>query len=120
MKKKPRFHCKSEEQKAAIRRSYAQRSNNDIPVKIKKHRDNNGGHFHIIMENIDDKHVSVGLTTHNKKGKNATNYKLKKSPLNDGKHSYMRRQGIVAPFVEYEGNYSGFMHFDDFTRATEY
>lgn len=35
----------------------------DIPVTIKTHKDKNGGHPHIIVDNIDDKHVSVGLST---------------------------------------------------------
>lgn len=69
----------------------------DIPVTIKTHKDKNGGHPHIIVDNIDDKHVSVGLSTSKTKGKGSKNYRMEKSPLNDGKESYMRRQGTVAP-----------------------
>lgn len=68
-----------------------------VEVTIKKHKDKNGGHYHIIVDNIDDKHVSVGLTTKTKKGKSGgNNYAMEKSPFNDGKKSLMRRQGTVA------------------------
>ena len=74
-----------------------------IPVTIKKHGDKNGGHNHVILETFENKHVSVGLTTNATKGKNSTNknYKCERSPLGDGKQSYMRRQGTVAPTKEY-------------------
>ena len=49
-----------------------------ITVEIKNHNDKNGGHPHIIVDNIDDKHVSVGLTHDKKKGKNHPNYPLQK------------------------------------------
>lgn len=74
---------------------------NLIQVIIKTHNDTKGGHPHIIVDNVDNKHVSVGLSTKPKKGKNSPNYKLEKSPLNDGKQSFMRRQGTVAPKGEY-------------------
>ena len=92
----------------------------DKRVLIKTRPDKNGGHFHVILEDIDDCHVSVGLTTHPKKGKNSPNYKLQKSPLNDGKTSYMRRQGTVAPRVEYEKPRSGVMAKQDYERAQFY
>ena len=47
-----------------------------IPVRIKTHNDRNGGHPHIIVDDIDDKHVSVGLTHDKYKGKNHKNYTL--------------------------------------------
>lgn len=74
-----------------------------IPVKIKKHRDKNGGHNHIILETFENKHVSVGLTTREKKGENSTNknYRCEVDPLGQGKESYMRRQGTVAKIKEY-------------------
>lgn len=68
-----------------------------VSVEMKKHGDKNGGHPHVIVDDIEDKHVSVGLTTQMKKGKNNTNYKLETSPLRDGKTSYMRRQGYSCP-----------------------
>lgn len=73
-----------------------------FPVRIKKHRDKNGGHHNVILEDFEDKHVSVGLTTKPKKGKNATNYKCEIDPLGGKDESYMRRQGIVVPKTEYE------------------
>lgn len=93
----------------------------DISVKIKTHKDKNGGHPHAIMCDIDDKHVSVGFSTQKKKGKNGgTNYLLEKSPLNDGKHSYMCRQAIVAPVSEYEKPRKGVMTPKDYERAKQY
>ena len=91
-----------------------------IPVTIKDHRDKNGGHHHIILEDIDNNHVSVGLTTHQKKGKNSTNYTCKVSPLGDGKASFMRRQAQVAPMKEYYNPQSGNMEKGDYERAKVY
>ena len=89
-------------------------------VVIKTHSDSKGGHPHVILENIDDCHVSVGLSTHPKKGKNSPNYKLQKSPLNDGKTSYMRRQGTVSPRSAYSKPRSGVMTQADYQRARYY
>ena len=123
-KKNSGFHCKSEAQKKAIRMSYARRAEKEksglVPVTIKKHNDRNGGHPHIIMDDIENKHVSVGLSTKPKKGKNHPNYPLDKSPLDDGKHSYMRRQGIVAPKTEYEGPRKGSITSKDYEQAKVY
>ena len=91
-----------------------------IPVRIKTHKDKKGGHFHVILETFDGKHVSVGLTTKSKKGKNGTNYALEKSPLDDGKTSYMRRQGTVAPTGEYEKPRKGTMTPKDYGQAKVY
>ncbi len=92
-----------------------------VSVQIKDHKDNNGGHPHAIMDNVDNKHVSVGFSTKKKKGKNGgTNYAMDKSPLDDGKHSYMRRQAIVAPVSEYEKPRRGTMTSKDYERAKLY
>ena len=92
-----------------------------IPVTIKKHGDKNGGHPHIIVEDIEDNHVSVGLSTRKKKGKKGgMNYALEKSPLNDGKNSYMRRQGTVAPTKEYSQERIGSMTAKDYGQAKIY
>lgn len=91
-----------------------------IPVVIKDHRDRNGGHHHVIVDDIEDKHISVGLTQDAKKGKNATNYSCKVSPLGDGKHSYMRRQAQVAPKSEYYNPQQGRMEKSDYERAQIY
>ena len=92
----------------------------DKKVLIKTHKDKKGGHFHVILEDIDDRHVSVGLSTQPKKGKKAPNYKFEKSPLGDGKTSYMRRQGTVAPRREYEKPRFGRLTVKDYSRAKLY
>ncbi len=96
------------------------KKSNDIQVQIKRHDDKNGGHNHVIVGNVDDRHVSVGLTTKAKKGKNAPNYKLDKSPLQDGKQSFMRRQGSVYPKKEYYDARHGTMTKKDYAKAKEY
>lgn len=91
-----------------------------ITVTIKFKGDKNGGHSHVIVDNIDDNHVSVGLTTKPKKGKNHPNYALEISPLANGKKSYMRRQGTVAPKKSYTNQSTGKMTKKDHARAKEY
>ena len=91
-----------------------------ITVTIKFKSDKNGGHNHVIVDNIDDNHVSVGLTTRLKKGKKSTNYKLAQSPFPDGKTSYIRRQGTVAPKKSYTSPRKGKMTKDDHERAKIY
>ncbi len=88
-----------------------------IEVNIKFHGDKNGGHNHVIVEDIDDKHVSVGLTTKSKKGKNHPNLPLEQSPLGDGKESFVRRQGTVAPKKEYKAPRKGKMTQNDYTKV---
>ena len=97
--------------------------NKEVKVRIKTHTDKNDGHPHIILDDIDDCHVSVGLSTQPKKGKSkkaGNNYPLQKSPLNDGKHSYMRRQGTVAPKNKYINPKIGKRAQDDYDRAIIY
>lgn len=91
-----------------------------VIVTLKYHGDKNGGHHHVIVEDIDDNHVSVGITTRKKKGKNHPNYPLEQSPLGDGKESYMRRQGTVAPKKEYYSPSKGVMTEEDYAKAKEY
>ena len=91
-----------------------------IDIIIKNHKDKNGGHPHVIVDNIDDKHVSVGLSTKLKKGKNNPNYKLEVNPLGDSKHSYARRQGTVAPQKDYSDPRSGKMSSKDYDRIKSY
>ena len=93
---------------------------NYIPITIKTHQDKKGGHPHIIVDNVDNKHVSIGLTTKPTKGKGSKNYKLEKSPLNDCKQSYMRRQGIVAPKSEYSGKRKGSITQKDYLQVKIY
>lgn len=91
-----------------------------VPVSIKNHKDNKGGHPHIIVEDLDDKHVSVGLSTKLKKGKGSTNYTMDTSPFGDGKKSYMKRQGTVDPKEMYFNPRQGKITPKDYTRAKEY
>lgn len=119
----PRRKCKSEAQKKAIRRSYAKRAaerNDLVPVTIKRHYDSNGNHPHVIIDNIDDCHVSVGLTRDKKKGKNSPNFGLEVNPLGGAEQSYMRRQGTVAPVNTYYGQRKGDMTEKDYSKAKEY
>lgn len=89
-------------------------------ITIKNHKDKKGGHPHVIIEDIDDKHVSVGFTTKPKKGKNSPNYSLAISPLNDNKKSFMRRQGTVDSKKNYEKQRKGKMTPVDYLKAKEY
>ena len=98
----------------------AKRNNGYVPVAIKTHKDKKGGHPHIIVDNVEDKHVSVGLSTKPTKGKGSKNYRLEKSPLNDGKTSYMRRQGTVAPKGEYQNQRKGTLTPKDYAQAKIY
>ena len=91
-----------------------------VQVIIKTHNDTKGGHPHIIVDNVDNTHVSVGLSTKPKKGKNSPNYKLEKSPLNAGKQSFMRRQGTVALKDEYSGKRNGSLTPKDYAQAKIY
>ncbi len=92
-----------------------------VPVKIKTHKDKNGGHYHVIMDDVDDKHVSVGLSTKKTKGKNGgKNYAMEKSPLDDGKVSYMRRQGTVDSKKNYRSEKKGTMTPNDYQQAQTY
>ena len=96
------------------------KNGNLVPVTIKKHNDRKGGHPHIILGDIDDKHISVGITHDKKKGKNSPNYKLGVNPLQDGKPSYMRRQGTVAPKGEYNSPRIGKILPQDYVKAKGY
>lgn len=92
-----------------------------VSISIKDHRDNKGGHPHVIMGNIDNSHVSVGLSTKKKKGlKGGTNYTMEKSPLGDGKESYMRRQGTVDNIKNYDNPRTGNMTQKDYDQAKVY
>lgn len=95
--------------------------NNLINVEIKNHKDKNGGHPHVILENYGRYHVSVGLTTQKKKGKKGSpNYELEKNPFNDGKKSYMRRQGCVDYQYNYFNRRTGVMTKKDYCQAQLY
>ena len=94
-----------------------------LPVDIKRHGDSNGGHFNAILEDFEDKHVSVGLTTKATKGAHSSrkNYKCEVNPLGGKEQSYMRRQGMVAPKKEYEPiARKGYMSQKDLAQAKIY
>ena len=91
-----------------------------VSITIKDHKDAKGGHPHIIIEDLENKHVSVGLSTKPKKGRNSPNYKLEMSPLGDGKQSYVRRQGTVEMKKNYEKPRTGKMTPNDYVRVKEY
>ena len=92
-----------------------------IPVIIKKHSDKNGGHHHVIMGNIDNKHVSVGLTTKETKGKNSAhkNYRCEINPLGGKEISYLRKQGTVDNKSRYNKEKRGAMAPKDYAKAKE-
>ncbi len=94
-----------------------------VQVRLKRHKDKNRGHHHIILEDFEDKHVSVGLTTKKTKGKNSTrkNYPCEVDPLGKGKDSFMRRQGTVDLMSNYDTReQKGKMSPKDYAKAKEY
>ncbi len=119
--------CTSEQQKKAIRRNYATRAASakssevsTVNVRIKNYRDRNGGHPHVIVDDIDNNHVSVGFTHSPKKGKGHPNYALAINPLGGPGKAYMRRQGTIAPHSAYYESRNGIMTKPDYTKAQEY
>lgn len=106
--------------KISVANVTSQRTSNYVTVTIKTHKDKNGGHPHVVLGNVDKNHVSVGLSTKATKGKGSKNYRLEKSPFNDGKQSFMRRQGTVAPKKEYTGKRSGSLTPKDYAQAKIY
>lgn len=97
-----------------------ERKINLVPVKVKRFRDKKGGHPHVIVDKVDNKNVSLGLTHSAKKGKNSTNYKLEKDPLRGNEQSYMRRQGTVAHVNNYDNPQRGTMTPKDYKVAKKY
>ena len=87
---------------------------------LKRHRDTQGNHNHVILEDIDDKHVSVGTTTRAKKGKNSPNYKCENDIIGNGEQSYLRRQGIVDFKTNYSDPKQGRMTIKDYAQAKIY
>ena len=91
-----------------------------VSVLLKRHRDSQGNHHHVILEDIDDCHVSVGTTTSPKKGNNSPNYKCGTDILGNGAISYLRRQGIVDFKTSYSDPKHGIMTEEDYIRAQIY
>lgn len=98
----------------------SKKKKNKIPVTVKRHIDRKGGHPHVIMGDIDKKHISVGLSTKAKKGKNSPNYKMKGNVFGEETQTYMRRQAIIAPKDEYKGERLGAMEEEDYKKANQY
>lgn len=121
-KERPPRKCTSEAQKRAIRKNYAVRATKTktVNVQIKNYRDRNGGHPHVIVDNVDSNHVSVGFTHSPKKGKGHPNYALEINPLGESRKAYMRRQGTVASKNDYIEPRTGEMTEADFAKAKEY
>jgi hypothetical protein len=115
---------RSKKELAAIRRYYAEKcgktSSPTVDVQIKNYRDKNGGHPHVLVDDIDNNFVSVGFTHSPKKGKGHPNYKLEVNPLGEQKQAYMRRQGTVAPKRDYIEPRTGKMTEADYTKAKEF
>lgn len=91
-----------------------------VPVSIKTHNDKKGGHPHVIVNNVDDKHVSVGITHEKKKGKNSPNYAMESNPLGGSEKSYMHRQGTVDSKKAYYGNRKGKVTENDYDKLRNY
>lgn len=102
------------------KRKIIKEENENVKVLIKDHRDRKGGHPHIILEDIEDKHVSVGLSKSDSKGKGSTNYKMQRNYTGKEEDSYMRRQGTVDYKKNYYGPRKGVIHKDDLERAKIY
>lgn len=66
-----------------------------------------------MIGQVQDKNVSVGLTSKSKKGKNHPNIKLEHNPLKNKKTSHMRRQGTV----DKKSNYSSTSQTGKLTQA---
>ncbi len=92
-------------------------NNSFFAVLIKDHKDSQGGHPHVIVDNYQNKHVSVGITKASHKGKGHPNKRLQTDPLQSGKISYMHKQGTVDLQSKYVRPRNGYMHPDDFIEA---
>ena len=86
----------------------------NIKVKMKWHKDKQGGHHHIIGDSIDDKYVSVGLTSKSRPGKSKhKNTQLEARILDKETTSYLRREAQVIRKDLYTGNYVGYVTCND-------
>lgn len=88
-----------------------------VTVTIKTLPDSKGGHPHIIVDNLQNNHVSVGVTHSPKKGKNNPNIPLEVNPTGGKEQAYIRRQGTVAPKQKYTGERKGVMTEKDKAKA---
>ena len=88
-----------------------------VTVEIRRHRDSKGGHPHVMVDKVQGKEVSVGLTHSKKSGKNMPNRKLQVNPLGGNETVYMQRRGTVAPSKEYGKPKQGKMTDKDYKMA---
>ena len=95
----------------------ANKKESTISVKIKNHNDSKGGHPHIILDDIGNKHVSIGITHTKKNKKKPNNHELKINPLGETRKSYMQRSATVKPKREYFRTRNGLMNPEDFNKA---
>lgn len=118
-----RYNKKSSSKKKKAPKKSATKSAKSVSfvtVLLKRHRDSQGNHNHVILEDIDDRHVSVGTTSRSKKGKNSPNYKCENDIIGNGKQSYLRRQGIVDLQTNYSNPSQGRMTTKDYAQAKIY
>ena len=123
MVKIPKYNKKSSSQKKKVTKKSATKSSKGVSfvsVLLKRHGDSQGNHNHVILEDIDDRHVSVGITSSPKKGKNSPNYKCGNDIIGNGKQSYLRRQGIVDLQTNYSNPSQGRMTAKDYAQAKIY
>lgn len=94
-------------------------TNGLITVDLKFHPDSNGGHHHIIVEDLGDNHVSVGLTTSPKYDSKHKNIKLEHSPISNHKQSYASRKGTVDKKKNYNSPKQGQITQTDKTKVKQ-
>ena len=93
-----------------------------ISVPLKRHRDKNNGHYHIIVDSVEDQYVSVGTSSKATKGKHSKspNYRCEADILGSGQPTYLRRQGTVDKKTNYFGSRQGPMTVKDYERVRIY
>lgn len=71
--------------KSATNAKPVSKQNGLVTVEIKIHSDAKGGHPHVMLGQVQDKNVSVGITHSAKKGKKHSNIPLQHNPLGEDK-----------------------------------
>ncbi|MCM1289627.1 MAG: hypothetical protein NC132_03130 [Corallococcus sp.] len=88
-----------------------------VSITIKSLPDSQGGHIHFILDNLEDNHVTVGITHDKYKGKNHPNIPLEVNPTGGTEQSYMKRQGTVAEKKRYTDEQKGKISKSDLSKA---
>ena len=86
---KPKFHCKSEAQKKAIRVSYAKRARNEFRFNF------NHKHKQYVFEETEKDFKSLGIT-HNESTFGVKNMPLEKNPQKDKTEKSYIRNGVIV------------------------